>query len=174
MRIALYTILCIVFSTSLGAADKKPAKEPKESAVQKAAKAWLKLVIDSKDTPPADAKKAVAYFASVPTVDECKKVESGSATTAAVMTQLKACVTAAHKHFGKPDLASVAVNEIKLEKFLSHFDDATLKKKLKTLATGLSLTLSAFDGDGENLVVYVGMGSDNSVRLVVLDSNPVD
>jgi hypothetical protein len=161
MKLAI-VLLCA--ATSVALADK-------DTEAEKTAKAWFKQVLDG-STAPALGKKPLAYTIGLPTVNECADMTSGSATTAAVMTKLKTCLVAARKHFGGTATANIPFSEIKMDKFLGHFDPKA-RKAMQSSAAGLKIVESGINGDGETMTIYVGIG-DGSVRLLWIDSEAVE
>jgi hypothetical protein len=62
---------------------------------------------------------------------------------------------------------------VKLGKVLKDFEWAPmLQRKMKAVAKGATITEGWINGDGENLGIYVVIGSDGAVRAVWLKSEP--
>jgi hypothetical protein len=158
-------LVIVVFLSLIGIAE----ADRKEPAWQTGARTFLKVVLESKDTPAATAAKPIHFVSND---NECG--DSGKAVDDKTAKQLKACVQAARKRFDAETVAEMAATDVKLAKMLGEFEGKQ-HAAIKAAVKDTKIVRIDWSGNGEGLSIFVAVAKDNTtIKGVYVTSEPVE
>jgi hypothetical protein len=183
MNLAKLASLALLALLSFGtsASAEQPVKKPpppapavKETAAEKAGRAFLKTTVETADAVGIP-KAGIQYFFDLPDGTKgCEGMTSGNSNSAATAAKLKTCVAAAYRTIGQgAAVAKIGLAEVELDKFVGHFPKAD-QKKMKDLTVGTKVVEANLSGDGESLRISISVHPTNGVVAVWLDAEAVE
>jgi hypothetical protein len=147
------------------------ADSAKESMAVRAGRNYVKLLFESK-APPFVSEKQPVQVRIVAGNDACAEIGSLRATKPEQMRQVKTCALSLQKRF-QDKVDDVAFDDVKPATFIAsrpkHERAAT-----KKLVSGLGISRTAFDIDGETLEIHLAVAKDGRIHAIWLDVDAVE
>jgi hypothetical protein len=149
----------------VGTARAEPAKEPKETAAEAAARVWLAALIAPRGVVAVPAKDAPLDYVFDSPAKSCRALAAGRAATAAELGRVKACMFDTWKDLDVAPTSARPPREWDPEPILEGFHKK-YRKQMTAAAAGATVVLIQHIGAGRLMNSAIVVGKGGAIRAI--------
>lgn len=164
------SVIVLLLSCSLAAADKAPDKKPASKQVTQG-RLYFKLLFDSK-APPFASKKQPLYVEIDDDAKPCRSLKKAKVTADAAGKKLKACAVELRDRFPL-DADQIYLEEQAYEDFIKRWDKKAAPR-IRAATKDMMIVEGAIPGDGESLQFWFGLNPEYSIRAIFVETDAAE